>query len=107
MEKLKVICEEEAVKNSEFLKICRDFVDYISKEMGDRGTQAFMLLAVDSNDGGKHDSALFSSIGSYEHLKVAIARIMGDKQDGGILRAASNMAMSNFLKDVLKKGSEM
>lgn len=107
MEKSKVISEEEAVQNSEFIKVCRDFTNYIQKEMGDYGTQGFMLLAVDSNDGGQHDSTLFSSIGSYEHLKVALAHIMGDKQDGEILRAASNMMMSNFLKGFLKKGSEM
>lgn len=107
MEKSRVISEEEVVKDSEFLKVCRDFADYIAKEMGDHGTQAFMLLAVDSNDGGKHDSAMFASVGNDEHLKVALARIIGDKQNGKILRAASNMATLDFLKTVLKKVSEI
>lgn len=107
MEKARVISEEEAVQNSKFLKVCRDFANYIQKEMGDHGTQGFMLLAVDSNDGGQHDSALFTSFGSDEHLKVALARIIGDKQNGKILRAASNMAALGFLKTVLKKGSEI
>ena len=107
MEKSRVISEEEVVKNSEFLKVCRDFRDYIEKEMDDHGTQAFMLLAVDSIDGGIHDSAMFASLGNFEHLKVALARIIGDKQNGKILRAASNMATLDFLKTVLKKGSEI
>lgn len=107
MEKTRVISEEEAVKNSEFLKVCRDFGVYIAKKMGDHGTQAFMLLAVDSNDGGKNDSTMFASVGNDEHLKVALARIIGDKQNGKILRAASNMATLDFLETALKKGSEI